>query len=445
MIKKQVYLIYPFKYVSKPKETDETISKDQLFEFLPYVKSFFTKQYKNIIIKKLDIKKSFSLYFKESKKEYIEELTIHDSKIIFFQYNIAILSIKITLPDELLEEDVSFITKNISNISNMTNTKILDILPSRIISTRKYTNNFTNFEYDKVKIINVQKKEEVIIKDFRCNTEDIIDEDIIKAVLNNKNQFYSALESAQSTSSWIQSMINPYILSFNESNFLNLEYLNIYSLLMIDDDSNEAQEPFIDSILLRYRFSNEYSGPIEHNGIRKIIYGNNIKIYSNLNGTIAVAKNNQYNQQTFLNHFGKNIFLIYLFVILQKSILIDLINQADNKADFKHEKYQNQKDDILYYLRHIDFTQLSNSPVRNEIYKFYRSTHEIKDLIHEIKIIIEYYNSLKDKEDEKIASKRFRNFEILIALIGIVPILIEFKEEIYSIFSQVYKFLFSLT
>lgn len=435
MKNRQINLIYPFKYETKPNKTDETISKDQLFEFLPYAKSFFVKKSKNIIIKKLDTKKDFTIHFTKSKQTYIEELCIHESKIIFFQYNIAMLLIKVSIPNELSETEISLISKNLSSITSNAKVKIVDIQPSRVITKVKFSEEIQKSIFNKVHIIPVQTSQEIIVKDFRCDTVKVTNQTVMEAILNNKSKYQDALEVSLSVSEWIEEMIKPYISSFEKSNFLNLAYLNIYTLLLIDKD-NDVKEQWIDSLLLRYESYHEQSMQIEHKGIQKLAYSGNINIYSNLNGTVAVAKNYEYNQQTFFDHFGKNILLIYIFVLLQKSILIDLINKADADIEDKGNKYQNQKDIILSYLKHIDFTQLSNNPVRNEIYKFFRSTHMVKDLISEIKIIIEYYSSLKDKEDDQRNSRRFQIFEITIAIIGLIPIILEFREEIFKYLSQ---------
>ena len=46
------------------------------------------------------------------------------------------------------------------------------------------------------------------------------------------------------------------------------------------------------------------------------------------------------------------------------------------------------KAEILTYLARNDFTQISNNPARNLLYKFFRSNFELKELLEEVSTII---------------------------------------------------------
>jgi len=431
----QIHLLYPFQYINKPDQNDELITEDQLFEFLPYVKTFFTAGYKNIFIKKLDIPKSVTLHFGSSTDDRMVELNISDSKIFFFSHDIAILSIQIIIDAEMSKQDVSLIIKHFSNLTKTSKSRVLNVLPSKMLTEIDYDTNIKKECYEYVTVVSVKNQNKTLVKDFRCSSNTIFSSQAIAdAIVKNRDKFEVLLESALSVNEWIEGIISPYIHSFPVSNFLNIAYLNLFVLTLIDKEDKE-REKFIDAILLRYEFLKSETTNINHNGIQKLPYSNNINVYANLNGTVVLADDNDYNRSTLFNHFGKNILLIYLFVLLQKSILIKLIDGADDELKNSQNLVNtNYKDMIIDYMRHIDFTQLSNNPVRNGIYKFYRSTHMIKDLLAEIKIIIDYYTAQKKMEDDQRSERSFRRFEIIVGSVGLLLGILGFKSELYQAF-----------
>ncbi len=432
----QIHLLYPFQYINKPDQSDESITEDQLFEFLPYVKTFFTAGHKNIIIKKLDIPKSGTLHFGSGTNARMAELNISDSKVFFFSHDVAILSIQIIIDTEMSKQDVSLIIKHFSNLTKTSKSRVLNVHPSKMLTEIHYDKNIRKECYEYVTVVSVENQNKTLVKDFRCTSKTIVpSQAIADAIVENRDKFQALLESAPSVNEWIEGIISPYIHSFSVSNFLNIAYLNLFVLTLIDKEDKE-REKFIDTVLLRYEFSKSETTSINHSGIQKLHYSNNINAYANLNGTVVLADNNEYNKSTFFNHFGKNILLIYLFVLLQKSILIKLIDGADDELKNSQNLVNtNYKDMIIDYIRHIDFTQLSNNPVRNGIYKFYRSTYMIKDLLAEIKVIIEYYTAQKKMEDDQRAESAFRRFEIIVGSVGLLLAILGFKSEIYQCYT----------
>ena len=431
----QIHLLYPFQYINKPDQNDESITEDQLFEFLPYVKTFFTAGYKNIFIKKLDIPKSVTLHFGSATNARMAELNISDSKVFFFSHDVAILSIQIIIDTEMSKQDVSLIIKHFSNLTKTSKSRVLNVLPSKMLTEIHYDKNIKKECYGYVTVVSVENQNKTLVKDFRCTSNAIVSSQAIAdAIVKNRDKFQALLESAPSVNEWIEDIISPYIHSFSVSNFLNIAYLNLFVLTLIDKEDKE-REKFLDDVLLRYEFLKSETTSINHSGIQKLPYSNNINVYANLNGTVVLADNNDYNKSTLFNHFGKNILLIYLFVLLQKSILIKLIDGADDELKNSQNLVNtNYKDMIINYMRHIDFTQLSNNPVRNGIYKFYRSTHMIKDLLAEIKIIIDYYTAQKKMEDDQRTERSFRRFEIVVGSVGLLLAILGFKSEIYQAF-----------
>lgn len=440
----QIHLLYPFTYTSKPEQSDESITEDQFFEFLPYVKTFFTSGYKNIFIKKLDIPKRVTLHFGNGINPRMTELNISDGKIFFFTHDVAILSIQIMVDTEMSKQDISLIIKHFSNLTKTSKSRILNVHPSKILTEIHYDKNIKKECYEYVTVVSVKNQNKTLVKDFRCASSTITSSpDIADAIVENREKFQVILESSPSVKEWIESIISPYIHSFAVSNFLNIAYLNLFVLTLVNKEDKE-RDKFVDAVLLRYEFLKSETTSINHSGIEKLPYSNNINVYANLNGTVVLADNNDYNKSTLFNHFGKNILLIYLFVLLQKSILIKLIDGADDELKNSQNLVNtNYKDMIIDYMRHIDFTQLSNNPVRNSIYKFYRSTHMIKDLLAEIKIIIDYYTAQKKMEDDQRSEAAFRRFEIIVGSVGLMLALLSLKSEINEAYIFFKNFLFS--
>lgn len=440
----KIHLIYPFQYVSQPDDFSENLTKDQLFEFLPYVKNFFTKSHKNIRIKNIKIQKDITLHTGKSKNEQLTELYFEEAKIFFFQSNIAMLVLKLSIKEHFdfqnSREILTHTLKHLSTLSNNNSSKIVSCIPSRIVNKIPLTENMHKHCNGKVNIIPLVEEEKLIVRDFRIKTVEN-NLAINKAIEENRKQYNVHVERALSISAWVESLISPYIDTFDNSNFLNISYLNIFTLSLAPKDDTQKNN-FIDASLLHYDYlKNDINESKSHTGIKKLAYSRNINVYANLNGALILADDTAYNKDTFFNHFSHNILLIYLFVLLQKSILITLINNTDRELDNIGKKdSQTYKDTILNYLIHIDFTQLSNNPVRNEIYKFFRETHLIKDLLSEIKLIVDNYDNQKQKEDERRTSNRFMWFEITIAIIGVLQLISEW-DQISKFVNSLFSFL----
>ncbi len=434
----KIHLIYPFQYISQPDDFSETLTKDQLFEFLPYVKNFFIQSHKNIRIKNIKILKDITLHTGKGKNEHLTELHFEEAKIFFFQSNIAMLVLKLSVNEHFdfhsNRKTLTHVLKHLSTLNNNSNSKIVQCIPSRIVNKMPLPENMYKHCNGKVNIIPLIQEEKLIVRDFRIETTEN-NLTISEAIENNRKQYNAHFEKSLSISAWIESLISPYIDTFEKSNFLNISYLNIFTLSLIPQEDNQKNN-FIDASLLHYDYlKNDINESKAHTGIKKLSYSRNINVYANLNGTLILADETAYNKNTFFNHFSYNILLIYVFVLFQKSILITLINNTDREInDLDKKDSQTYKDIILDYLIHIDFTQLSNNPVRNEIYKFFRETHLIKDLLGEIKLIVDNYDNQKQKQNERKSAHRFMLFEITIGVLGVIQVITEW-DKIYKFFT----------
>lgn len=426
-IKSQSQLLFPFKYKSKPSNGDcYGINQDEIYDFLPYVRSFFNDQsVKQLSILPITIPSNGMLCFKPSVQNFADhlmDLSFQSAQIYFFDKNIAILVITLPLTQDLTKESISRMLKSITNINKHNDARIVYTLAKKTYSIVEAIEDYENTAiFGNVKVYFDKKNNHTVVNDFRINPGDKIDNNIIQsAVENNKKKFYTEVEKSPNIKEWIVSLIDPYIDNFEEANFLNHSRLILYSVLLLNEESNI--ESFIEALLFGYEYHNDgcFSAASLIEVIQKNQYSSKIDVYSNLNGVVVIGRDetNEYMKNSYFDQFTKNVMLIYSFVILQKSRLIQLISNADRMH--MNGKNYNFKDELLEYLVHIDFTQLSNNPGRNKIYKFFRETNSIKDLLEETKTITDSYTREEEIADRLNEQQKTRRLELGLAFLGII-------------------------
>jgi hypothetical protein len=422
-MKEKSQLIFPFKYNIRPDNGDfYGIHADETYNFLPYVKSFFNDgSVKQLSILPVEIPLEGTLCFKTSYKSFEKNITdifFQNAQIYFFDKNIAILSIVFRTSSDKSKELMSRILKAFTDIGNHNDARFLSLLAKNTYSIIDPIENNEHVEiFGNVKVFVDKKNKHTVVSDFRCDEGELIENQaIVNAIENNKKSFYQKIEHAPNIQQWIMSIIEPYIETFSEANFLNHSKLTLYSIVLLDEEHNDIDN-FVEALLLGYSYE-ESDNSIEI--VKKYQYSSKIDVYSNLNGVVIIGKDskNEYMKYSFFDQFSKNIMLIYLFVLLQKARLVQLINDADRvHAD---DNDRNFKDDLLEYLIHIDFTQLSNNPARNNIYKFFRETNFIKDLLEETKTITDFFTRKEEIADRLYDQQKVHRLEWMLGLLGLL-------------------------
>jgi len=93
----------------------------------------------------------------------------------------------------------------------------------------------------------------------------------------------------------------------------------------------------------------------------------------------------------------------------------DLINMREVKSE------------ILHFISNGNFTKISNNSIRNNLYKFYRKSTDLKDMIEEINTISEKITNQLETFEAEERERKDRYINYLLAFIGIVLTIISLK------------------
>lgn len=438
MIKEQTKIIFPFQYTTKPAASlCQTINPDELYNLLPYVKNFFDNEStKKISILPIEIPTLYSLCYKPSLEHFakhIEIVAFQQAQIYFFDKNIAILVITLKAFTDQEKVSSSKIIKILTDVSNYNRAIMVNKSPKDIYTTIPITTNYDKPVYiGQVKIFTDKKNNCTIVSDFRIpDNFDLVDNDINAALHTNEKRFYDHLSQSETVREWIQNLLQPYIHDFDHANFLNLSKLLFYSIILTENGFCPLMEKYTESLLFGHTYEHSTSAESFQFALKPHKYSSKVNVFSNLNGVVIIGldQENQYMRSSYFDQFGKNIFLIYVFVLLQKSRLVQLITDADKVSLNDNQPYF--KDALIEFLTYINFTQLSNNPARNEIYKFFRTTNLIDDLLKETTILTKFFSRKEEISSQHREARRTLILEIILGVIGfLVSIASIFNDEI---------------
>ena len=153
----------------------------------------------------------------------------------------------------------------------------------------------------------------------------------------------------------------------------------------------------------------------------------NINTIANENVVVHIgikrdASDNSFIDNEFFNKYTNNHFLTYIITIYQVSKLEQLINKAfiQEKHEQDLENMRHIKSEMLHFISNVNFTKISNNSIRNSLYKFYRKSIDLKDMIEEVHTTSEKItNELRVILEQK-SEKRDTMINYLLVFIGLV-------------------------
>jgi len=124
----------------------------------------------------------------------------------------------------------------------------------------------------------------------------------------------------------------------------------------------------------------------------------------------------------FFNKYNNNHFLTYIITIYQVSKLEQLINKAFLKEIDSQdlENMREVKSEMLHFISNGNFTKISNNSIRNNLYKFYRKSIDLKDMLEEVNTISEKITNKLEIIQNQESEKRETMINYLLGFIGIV-------------------------
>ena len=371
--KSTIIVSYPFQYDREkvlcldPKNIIK-LNKDYLTDFLPYTKNNFFGEYHleneepTRVTLPCVMKNSLinTIEFCKDKKIKDSIIKIGKIEVFLFEKDIAILSINYKIPNNLNDEDYLYYHAKLSTLAKRSKQNLK-------------TSNNQEFKY---------------YYEFIDDVTSIYTNDA-KNIFTRSNMYTYDLVIAQ------------YCLeSSNAKSFL--EPLTQYR--------EKLDEFIVDKINTNY--------------IQQV---SNINTIANENVVVHIgikrdASDNGFISNEFFNKYSNNHFLTYIITMYQISKLEQLINKAFLKEiDFKDlEKMREVKSEILYFISNGNFTKISNNSIRNNLYKFYRKSIDLKDILEEVSTVSEKItNELEIMQEEK-REKRENLINYFLGFIGIV-------------------------
>lgn len=371
--KSNITVLFPFVY---NKEKILKFNNDNLFklenedlkDFLPYTKNFFGNyhQEENIPEKLslpciiLNNEINYIEFIKDSKIDGKIDIKENNIKIFFFEKSIALLSITFEIKEKISKKDFTYYHHKLSTYEKRT---------KQVLKT----NNDSEFKY--------------------------------------YHQF-------------IDSLVEKYV--DKEKNIFNRSNLHSYNLLQTNTyEENEDTNNFIESLIqYRAKIDSVVLSRINPNDIQQT---SNIKTIANENVVIHIGINNENHNNNFINReffkkYNNNNFFIYIISLYQVCKLEQLIIKSflKEKDSEDLDNMKKIKSEILYFIANGNFTKISNNSIRNNLYKFYRKSFEIKDLMFEIDTMSDKISNKLEtiQENRKIERERYLNLLVFILTIA---------------------------
>jgi hypothetical protein len=154
--------------------------------------------------------------------------------------------------------------------------------------------------------------------------------------------------------------------------------------------------------------------------------------------------------KSFIENYLTKYYYVNLIVNFQRFKLLNLIYKStildiealknDSADENKLYKITELKDNIIYFITRLDYSNISNNPVINTFYKVSREQLDIKNLLSEIDNVINKLDSEKEKIVEYQEEKREKQKEKWITRLGIAIAVISVPWfELYDRISSFFK------
>ena len=369
--KSTIIVSYPFEYDKdkvlrlNPKNMVQ-LNKDYLTDFLPYTKNNFFGEYqlsdespKKITLPCIINHDSAStIEFYKDKKIKNPSIKVEKIEIYFFEKDIAILTIDYRIPDALSDLEYLYYHTKLSTLAKRSNQNLK-------------TSNGQEFKY-----------------------------------------YYKFIDDL------ISIYTNKLTNIFTRSNMYT------YNLLVADYCIEPTTAKKFLEPLTQYRDKLDLFN-IDKISANHIQQTTNINTIANENVVVHIGIKRESDSNNFINNeffkkYTNNHLLTYIITIYQVSKLEQLINKAlIEEKDSKDLKNMRQiKSEMLYFISNVNFTKISNNSIRNNLYKFYRKSIDIKDMTEEVDTISEKITNELGVILETKSQARYTILNYLIAFFG---------------------------
>jgi len=376
-----ITVLYPFIYDEKKVLDKQNIDKlyklthENLKDFLPYTNNFFGnyhfKDTKEISLPCI-IKDDHILNIDFIKDNKINtKLCIESNKIFFFEKSIAILSIEYVIPNDIKDIEFLYYHQKLSSIEKRGKQNL------KLSNDKVFTYYFEFINY--------------IIEPY-CKNDDISYDEKKRLTINNL---------------FDRSNLYTYnLLTVNQSN----KHLNTFGFL----EPLSQYRIKLDDVIIK----NINSNIIQQTSNINTIANENVVAHIGIKSNNA---DNNFIEKEFFPKYNNNHFLTYVITLYQTSKLEQLILKAFLKEIDNEdlENMRNIKSEILHFISNGNFTKISNNSIRNNLYKFYRKSFEIKDLIYEIDTISDKLTNKLETIHQDRQAFREKILNLILALIGI--------------------------
>jgi len=378
--KSSLTVMYPFQY-DKKKVLDINpdslvkLNKDYLTDFLPYTKNNFFGTYhledkeKTEITLPCIVKNDEITTIEFTKDKKLEESIVHlkNIKVFLFEKDIAILTIDYLIPDNLSEVEYLYYHTKLSTLAKRSKQNIK-------------TSNGQEYKYYYEFIDSISSM-------YTSQT---------KNIFTRANMFTYNLINAQYCTE-----------SSNARSFL--EPLTQYR--------EKPDEVSINKINANY---------IQQTSNISTIANENVVVHI---GAKIEGSENSFIENEFFNKYENNHFLTYIITIYQVSKLEQLIVKAFLKEVDSDDliNMREVKSEMLHFISNGNFTKISNNSIRNNLYKFYRKSTDVKDMLEEVNTISEKITNQLETFEGQERERKDRYINYLLAFIGIVLTIISLK------------------
>jgi hypothetical protein len=447
IITNKVNYYYPFLYDTEKVNSEKNIKikKVRNLEFFNHIENYLNMNNTN------SNEPPFGISVKENAFKGIiverdsekENLYVEDIKIYFFRENLAILSIEVGFQRTMIER----IPKIISNLAwlDRKNIKLTKkISPFGFVQEIEgKIDGFEEFRNEYMTIVFHEKNNKTYVKgfDLKLNSENKKINEALKVNYSN----YKDSMTKTNLNDFISTYINKYSLRDNLNPF-SLKKLKTYIVKYED----QIDYSFINSLLLLTNYNKQEQKLTLSN--KQYDLTETISIYANELCTIVCGKNENtdYMNKSFIENYLTKYYYVNLIVNFQRFKLLNLIYKStildiealknDSADENKLYKITELKDNIIYFITRLDYSNISNNPVINTFYKVSREQLDIKNLLSEIDNVINKLDSEKEKIVEYQEEKREKQKEKWITRLGIAIAVISVPWfELYDRISSFFK------
>lgn len=231
-------------------------------------------------------------------------------------------------------------------------------------------------------------------------------------------------EDKMEISEWLRTLAAPWLMAGEDSfNPFVRSHAKLLVVMLVDRDYL-VRPAFIEALLHNRRLQQDENGTCLPESIQSVRQSEHIETFGNGNGIVYLCRDDgtEFSRIGIFDVYGKNYLVTYLITVYQQFRLHELIEEASRLIITNHPTRQVKelKGKILTYLARTDFTQISHNPSRNLLYKFFRKTFEIRDLLEEVSTIVKKIDQEIEAEKAHIHTEKAHKAEKIALILEIL-------------------------